>query len=74
MVNSVEIELKAKKWGDSIGFVIPKFIAKQENIRPESKIKVIIKRSDDISDIFGSLPRKMSGQEFKDKAREGWSD
>ena len=26
----------------------------------------------DLTDIFGTLKRKMSGQEFKDLAREGW--
>lgn len=68
----MEVEAIAKKWGSSIGFVIPKEVAEKEKIRPNSKVKFEIIKVSDISDTFGRLKRKISGQEFKDSARAGW--
>lgn len=70
----MEVEAVAKKWGSSIGFVIPKEVAEKEKIRPNSKVKFEIIKVTDISDTFGKLKRKISGQEFKDRARAGWQN
>jgi len=74
MVIKMEHVAIAKKWGNSIGFTIPKEVADKEKIKPESKVIIEIIKVDDISDTFGRLKRKMSGQEFKDRARAGWSE
>ena len=63
----------AKKWGSSIGFVIPKEVVKKENIKPNSKVVFEIIKITDITDTFGKLKRKISGQKFKDLARKGWN-
>lgn len=68
----MEAEAIARKWGDSIGLIIPKEIVEKENITPNSKVKFEIIKVADISDTFGRLKRKVSGQEFKDRARSGW--
>ena len=68
----METEAIARKWGDSIGFIIPKRIVEKENIKPNNKVKFEIIKVTDISDTFGTLKRKVSGQEFKNKARAGW--
>ena len=68
----MEVEAIAKKWGSSIGFVIPKEVAEKEKIKPNSKVKFDIVKVTDISDTFGKLQRKVTGQEFKDMARSGW--
>ncbi len=70
----MELEVVAKKWGNSIGFTIPKEIAEKERIKPESKVSIEIVKVDDITDTFGKLKRKLSGQEFKDRARAGWEE
>ncbi|MBS3102089.1 AbrB/MazE/SpoVT family DNA-binding domain-containing protein [Candidatus Woesearchaeota archaeon] len=70
----MEAEAVARKWGDSIGFIIPKELAEKEKIRPKSRVKFEIIKVMDISDTFGRLKRKLSGQEFKDRARAGWND
>jgi len=36
------------------------------------KIIVNIVKEADLSDIFGSLNRKLSGQKFKDFVKQGW--
>ena len=69
----METEAIARKWGSSVGFIIPKEIAEKEKITPNSKVVFEIIKVSDISDTFGKLKRKMSGQEFKNKAREGWN-
>lgn len=70
----MEVEAIAKKWGSSIGFVIPKEVVEKEKIKPNSKVKFEIIKVTDISDTFGKLKRKVSGQEFKDRARAGWQN
>jgi len=68
----METEGIARKFGGSIGIIIPKEIVEQEKIKPNSKIKIDILKVDDISDTFGKLKRKISGQELKNRAREDW--
>ena len=70
----MEAEAIARKWGDSIGFIVPKEVIEKEKIKPKSKVKFEIIKVTDISDTFGKLKRKMSGQEFKDRARAGWEN
>jgi antitoxin component of MazEF toxin-antitoxin module len=68
----MEAEAIARKWGNSLGVIIPKEIVEQENLKPNMKIKFEITRSDDISHLYGIVKRKMTGQQFKDAARKGW--
>ena len=68
----MQAESIARKWGGSLGFVIPQNIAEKENIRPNSRVRFEIFKVSDVSDIFGILPRKVSGQRMKDLARKGW--
>jgi len=70
----MEAEAIARKWGDSIGFIVPKKVIEKENIKPKSRVKFEIIKVTDISDTFGKLKRKLSGQEFKDRARAGWKN
>ena len=44
----------------------------KEKIKPKNKVKVKAIKVADISDTFGKLKRKVSGQKFKNMARSGW--
>ena len=68
----MEIEVKAKKWGDSIGVIIPKEVVEQEKIKPNDKLNIIIAKKTDLSRFFGTLKTKKSTQEMKDDARRIW--
>ena len=70
----MEVEAIAKKWGSSIGFIVPREVVEKEKIKPNSRVKFEIIKVTDISDTFGKLKRKVSGQEFKDRARAGWQN
>ena len=66
-------EIIVKKWGNSLAIIIPSDIVKKRDLKEGDSIFVpdIIKKGD-LTPIYGSLKRKMSGQEFKDRVREGW--
>jgi len=67
------LEVKLRKWGNSIGLVLPKEIVADKNLKEDEKIMIEIVRVADLSKIFGSLKqKKMSGQEFKNLVRKGW--
>ncbi|MEK6852301.1 MAG: AbrB/MazE/SpoVT family DNA-binding domain-containing protein [Nanoarchaeota archaeon] len=53
----IELEAKTKKWGNSLGIIIPKEFAKSEGLKEEEEVRVIIqkKRAVRVKDIFGKL-------------------
>ena len=69
------IEVQTKKWGNSIGIIIPRNVVEKEKIKENQKIIVNIIKKADLSDIFGSLrgKLKMSAQEVKDLSRKEWA-
>ena len=67
------IESETKKWGNSIGIIIPREIIAKENIKENQKITVIIIKDSSkiLRESFGMLKGKLkeSGQEIKDRSR-----
>lgn len=63
----------ARKWGNSLGIILPKELVEEQNIKEGDVLSLpsLIKKAD-LSKIFGSIKTGMSGQKFKDMAREGW--
>lgn len=73
VMKMIECECIPRKWGNSLGIVFPKEVVEKASIKAKKKIRVLIREKEvDLSEIFGSLKTKMSGQEFKDMVREGW--
>ncbi len=62
-----------RKWGSSVGVVFPKELVEKKHLKVNEKVIVEVVREADLKDLFGSLKRKMTGQEFKDMVRKGWS-
>lgn len=69
-----EIECKTKKWGSSIGIVIPSEIVKKENIKPDETIKVVIKKTPLAKILLGLGPvkDKRPTEEIIKELRKGW--
>ena len=65
-------ETIVKKWGNSLAVILPKNFTEEKHIHENDEILIEIVKKADLSDIFGSLKRKRSGQSFKDMVREGW--
>ena len=69
----VETEVKTRKWGSSIGVVLPKEVVDEIGIKPDEKITIDIKKKPLAKEFFGSLKDwKRPTQEIKDEARAGW--
>jgi len=66
------IEVEIKKWGNSIGIILPKSLIHEEGLKEKDKIIINIVRKADLSKTFGKEKRTISGQEFKDSVRQGW--
>ena len=66
------IVANVKKWGNSIGIVLPKELVRNQHLRENDRVIVEVAKEADLTKLFGSLKRKMSGQGFKDRVREGW--
>lgn len=68
-----EAEVTAKKWGSSLGIVIPKNIIDKEHIKEREKLKIEIKKLHTAREIFGILRGlKIDAQKAKDKMRQSW--
>lgn len=69
----VEIEAKTKKWGSSIGVVLPKALVEEVGIKPNEPIIIDVKKRHKAKEFFGLLKDwKRSAQEIKDEMRKGW--
>jgi len=70
----MEIKTVAKKWGSSLGIIIPKEIVEARRIRENDEITIEIKKRLLAGELFGKFPRKSkkSAQEIKDELRGGW--
>lgn len=68
------VEVKLKRWGNSMAVIVPSEFVEKQELKEDDSFFIEIVRKADISEIFGSIKkRKMSGQEFKDTIRKGWS-
>ena len=65
-------EVVLKRWGNSMGVVLPKEMVEKEELKENQRVLIEVIKEADLTDIFGTLKRKMSGQEFKDMVRKGW--
>lgn len=67
------VKTLTRKWGNSIGVILPKEFVEKQNIKENQEIILNIVKEVDLSDIFGMIKkRKMSGQKMKDLSREEW--
>ena len=70
----MEIETKTKKWGSSIGVVLPKTLVDEVGIKPNETIVIEVKKRLKVKEVFGLFPRtsKKTAQQIKDEIRAGW--
>ena len=70
----MEFKVKARKWGNSIAFIVPSQIAQEKKIRENDEVVIEIIKRPLAGELFGKFPRKSkrTAQEIKDDARKGW--
>lgn len=61
-----------KKWGSSMGIVLPKEIVKNQAIKEGDEVVINVFKKGDLSDIFGTLKTNLTGQQLKDLSRKDW--
>lgn len=70
----MEVKVRAKKWGSSIGVIIPKEIVDARKIKENDEITIEIKKDKPkAGELFGLLADwKTPTQQIKDEMRRGW--
>ncbi len=67
----IELETKARKWGNSIGVSLPKDVIEKANIKPDKEVRLFIQdKKIDLSKFFGTLKIKKPTQEILDEIRQ----
>lgn len=71
-----QFEATTKKWGNSLGITIPADIIKEEKIKPNEKVNVLIfKDSKKIfRSVFGTMKLKMPTQKAMEEIDEGYDE
>jgi len=65
-------DAKVRKWGNSLGIVLPAEFVSSQGLRENDVIYVQIVKKANLEKSFGILKTKMTGQQFKDMVRKGW--
>ncbi|MBI3412658.1 MAG: AbrB/MazE/SpoVT family DNA-binding domain-containing protein [Candidatus Aenigmarchaeota archaeon] len=69
-----ETQSTVKKWGSSLGVIIPSGLARQERIQEGDEVIIEIKKKKTIRELFGSMKNlKIDSQRMKDEIRKEWS-
>lgn len=65
------IQVKTKKWGNSIGIIIPSETIERLNIKPEEEIVIEIeKKSNVLRELFGALKFEKTTEQLLKESRE----
>ena len=72
----IEVETKVRKWGRSFGVVIPKDKIKEQGIKENETITLLIgKKKNVLKETFGTAKLKRPTQEILDESdREDWDE
>ena len=70
----IEAKLKIKKWGNSLGIILPTNIVRKKNLKEGSTIEFLVPegKNVDLEKVFGTFKFKKSAQQMKDEMKEAW--
>ena len=73
-ITMIEATLKIKKWGNSLGVILPTDIVKKKKLKEGSTIDILVTEGKNINleEVFGTFKFKKSAQQIKDEIRKGW--
>ena len=67
----MKITTKPKLWGNSLGIIIPREIARTEGITLDTNITIEVKKENPLRDLFGALKNwKIDSQKTKNFLRK----
>ncbi len=65
------LEVKTKKWGSSIGVVIPSEAVERLNIKPDEEIVIEIEKKNNVlKELFGAMKFKKPTEQILKEARK----
>jgi len=65
------IQVKAKKWGNSIGFIIPSEAIEKLHIKPDENLEIEISKSSNVlKEMFGTMKSKKSAKQMIEEVRK----
>jgi antitoxin component of MazEF toxin-antitoxin module len=67
----VQAKARLKKWGNSLGVVIPKEAADKNGLRAGQEVEIRLTKLSDITTLRGKFPIE-DLQEAKEEMRKGW--
>ncbi len=72
----IEFEAVLRKWGRSIGMVIPNKVVLKENLKEGSKVRIIIRgKANPLEETFGKFKfKKSTDQMMREIDRELWDE
>ena len=62
---------KVKRWGNSLGVVLPKTLVEEEGLREGEEVEVMVRKVSDVHALRGKYPFK-DLQHEKDEMKRGW--
>jgi antitoxin component of MazEF toxin-antitoxin module len=70
----VMITAKTKKWGNSLGVIIPHEVVEQLELQPDETVELSVTKDSmkEIRELFGTFKTDKSTQEIMDEIDEGW--
>ncbi len=70
----MELDVVARKWGSSLGIIIPSEVVEAEGIKENKKIRIEIKKEKvKAGELWGKFKNwGKSTQELKNEMRRGW--
>ena len=70
----MEVTTRLKRWGNSIGIIIPAEKLREKNFKEDEEVVITIEKKNTIKDLFGSLKNlKIDSQKMKDELRKEWN-
>jgi len=69
----LELDLKTKRWGNSIATIIPESVVKEAGLKPGNTIRMLIlTKKIDLKKDFGSMNFKKSTDKLMREVDKGW--
>lgn len=64
---------RVKKWGNSLGLIIPADLVSKEGLKEGDEVEYQLKKCDGVKELFGKYPMG-DIQKIKDELRKEWAD
>ena len=70
------VNVKLRKWGNSLGAVIPKDVVREVGLKENATVSISINevRANTAREVFGTYKTKESAQSIKNWLRKEWED